>query len=118
MNKKLTNLLIGVSILGLTNLGVTQQVQAGCGYEATFYGDEYNGGVTTSGKIFQQWGPPTAASNRHRLGSHVTVTYKSRSVTVKITDRIGYGSDIDLNKTAFTQLAPLSRGRINVCIYR
>lgn len=58
-----------------------------------------------------------AASRHYPCNSRVRVTYKGKSVVVRIKDwgpAPWTGNVIDLSRAAFTQLAPLSKGRIKV----
>jgi len=76
----------------------------------------YTGGFGACGHALTGY---YAASRTLPCGSHVRVTYGGRSVIVTIMDR-GPQSPLralDLSKSAFAQLAPLSKGIIFVHFY-
>ena len=79
--------------------------------EATFYADKYIGRKMANGELFNQE-KLTCASNDYPLGTLLHVEYKGKFTIVTVTDRIGYGTDIDLTKLAFEELAPLHIGRL------
>lgn len=72
---------------------------------------------TASGKTFD-WNANTAACwSEYPFGTKFLVSYQGRSVVVTCTDRGGFkklGRFLDLSSGAFKQLAPLSRGVLNV----
>lgn len=80
---------------------------------ATYYGGRFDGGKTSSGETYDP-SMPTAAHKTLPFGTIVKVTNLSngKSVKVRINDRGPYvnGTIIDLSKTAFAQLSPLSSG--------
>ena len=86
---------------------------------ATFYHDKYDGRKTASGSVFRQ-SAMTCASNVHKLGSMLRVTNKEngKSVIVKVTDTGGFKMPtiVDLSKSAFSKIASLARGHINVLV--
>lgn len=84
---------------------------------ATYYSDYYHGRRTASGEIFSQ-SAYTAASNYYALGTYVRVTNHSngRSVTVRINDRHGGGTDIDLSKAAARAIGMINAGRVSVSV--
>lgn len=92
---------------------------ASCG-SASWYGEAHHGRLMANGKPFNMRAM-TAASNVHPLGSVLRVTSGKRSVVVAVTDRgdfAKYGRLLDLSKAAFSQLAPISRGVIPICVTR
>lgn len=80
---------------------------------ASFYADKYHGRTAADGSKFSQT-KMTAASNQHPLGTkiRVTNTVNNKSVDVKVTDRLHkkYSHRVDLSKSAFMAIAPLSQG--------
>jgi len=84
---------------------------------ATYYSDYYQGRPTASGEIFSQ-SAYTAASNAYPLGAYVRVTNlnNGRSVVVRINDRHGGGTDIDLSKAAARAIGMIDAGRVAVSI--
>lgn len=87
--------------------------------KATVYHDKYHGRKAADGSIFSQY-VLTCASNVHKLGSilRVTNTENGKSVIVKVTDtgRFKYPKIVDLSKIAFSQIASLKQGVINVLV--
>jgi rare lipoprotein A len=71
----------------------------------------YTGGYGACGHALTGY---YAASRTLPCGTHVLVTYGSRSVVVTIMDRGPQSTtrDLDLSKSAFAQLAPVSKGVI------
>ncbi len=90
------------------------EVQVGL---ATYYGDGIQGKKTASGEKYdaQQF---TAAHRTYPFGSlvEVTSTLNQKSVIVRIIDRGPQKAEriIDLSKSAFAEIAPLSRGIVPV----
>jgi rare lipoprotein A len=84
---------------------------------ATYYSDYYEGRQTASGEIFSQSGY-TAASNAFAFGTQVRVTNldNGRSVVVRINDRHGGGTGIDLSRAAAQAIGMISTGRAPVSI--
>lgn len=86
---------------------------------ATYYSDELQGNLTASGEVFDQ-NKPTAAHKTLEFGTKIKVTNleNNQSVIVTINDRGPHNSDpryeLDLSKSAFQSIAPLSKGLINV----
>lgn len=75
--------------------------------------------VTANGERFNDELPTAACDRRWRLGVFLKVSYQDRSIVVKCNDRGGfkkYGRVLDLSRSAFASLAPLSRGVIDVTI--
>ena len=68
---------------------------------ASWYGPGFHGRKTASGERFNQ-NAMTAAHKTLKFGTLVRVTYKGRSVTVRINDRGPFtkGRTIDLSKAA------------------
>ncbi len=87
--------------------------------EASFYADKFENRKTASGERYKQR-LKTAAHQEIPFGSTVKVTNKNngKSIVVTINDRgtFANGRIIDLSKSAFSQIGPLSSGYINVKI--
>lgn len=68
---------------------------------ASWYGPGFHGRKTASGERFNQ-NALTAAHKHLKFGTRVKITYKGRSVIVRINDRGPYshGRTIDLSKAA------------------
>ncbi|MGO2365538.1 MAG: septal ring lytic transglycosylase RlpA family protein [Pseudoalteromonas sp.] len=85
--------------------------------KASYYADKYHGRLTASGEVYSQQGM-TAAHKELPFGSKVRVTNltNNRSIIVKINDRGPFirGRIIDLTKHAFSQLANLNEGVVDV----
>ena len=117
---KLKGLLGMVAIAGMSILVPSPSLASTCS-GASFYGvsDGYHGQTTASGERFNTYAMTTA----HRslpFGTRLRVTYGGRSVIVRVNDRGPFvsGRSLDLSYAAFTELAPASRGHINVCYSR
>ena len=100
-------------LLLLTSISVNAEV-------ASWY--NLDGRKTASGEVFRKHSL-TCASNTHKLGTYlkVTNTANDKSVVCKVNDTGGfskYGRTLDLSKGAFSKIAPLSRGTVNVTIKR
>lgn len=106
-------------IMSLMALATATAADAGT---ASWYGGSFHGKKTASGEVFNQHAL-TAASNSHALGSLLKVTNPAngKSVVVRVTDTGGfdkYGRTLDLSKGAFSKIANLSRGVINVQVVK
>ena len=79
--------------------------------KVSFYGKGFFGKLTASGSVYTGK-KMTAAHKSLPFGSIVKLSYKNRSVTVKINDRGPYapGRSLDLSPAAFKQLASLEEG--------
>lgn len=87
-------------------------------FKASYYSDTFHGRKTASGIIYDK-NKLTCASNIHKLGTKlkVTNTENNKSVIVTVTDRGGFSKvTIDLSKKAFSTIADLKQGIINVKI--
>jgi rare lipoprotein A len=82
---------------------------------ATYYADYFVGRPMANGKKFNQ-SAMVAAHPSLKMGTRLLVTYKGKSVVVIVSDRCR--CSLDLSKAAFSQLAPLSKGRIPVKVTR
>lgn len=84
---------------------------------ASFYSDWYNGRPMANGRLFYN-SSNSCAHRTLKFGTIVTIRNPANGKTVKcvVRDRGPFvsGRVIDLSKTTFNQLAPLSRGVINV----
>jgi rare lipoprotein A len=89
-----------------------------CSFKASYYSDAFHGRKTASGVIYDK-NKLTCASNTHKLGTRlkVTNTQNNKSVIVTVTDRGGFSKvTLDLSKKAFSTIAELKKGIINVTI--
>lgn len=98
-------------LLLLTSISVNAEV-------ASWY--NLDGRKTASGEVFRKHSL-TCASNTHKLGTYlkVTNTANDKSVVCKVNDTGGfskYGRTLDLSKGAFSKIAHLSQGTVNVTI--
>ena len=87
-------------------------------FKASYYSDAFHGRKTASGVIYDK-NKLTCASNTHKLGTKlkVTNTQNNKSVIVTVTDRGGFSKvTLDLSKKAFSSIAELKKGIINVTI--
>ena len=87
-------------------------------FKASYYSDTFHGRKTASGIIYDK-NKLTCASNIHKLGTilKVTNTENNKSVIVTVTDRGGFKTiTLDLSKKAFSTIANLKQGIINVKI--
>jgi len=86
---------------------------------ATYYADSLDGEITASSEIFDQ-DKLTAAHKTLAFGTRIKVTNleNGESVIVTINDRGPYSSNasyvLDLSKSAFQSISPLSRGVIKI----
>jgi rare lipoprotein A len=83
--------------------------------KASWYGERFAGRKTASGERFN----PQAMTTAHKslpFGTDLEVCRKGQCVEVRVTDRGPFtpGRSLDLSRAAFAQLAPTSRGVINV----
>ena len=89
--------------------------------KASYYADKYHGRTTASGEVFNQLAL-SAAHQSLGFGSRVKVTNiaNNKSVIVTINDRGPFirGRIIDLSKKAFSQIASVKQGVIDVTVER
>ncbi|WP_304636653.1 MULTISPECIES: septal ring lytic transglycosylase RlpA family protein [Pseudoalteromonas] len=89
--------------------------------KASYYADKYHGRTTASGEVFNQQAL-SAAHQTLGFGSRVKVTNiaNNKSVIVTINDRGPFirGRIIDLSKKAFSQIASVKQGVIDVTVER
>lgn len=98
-------------LLLLTSISVNAEV-------ASWY--NLDGRKTASGEVFRTHSL-TCASNTHKIGTYLKVTNvaNDKSVVCKVNDTGGfskYGRTLDLSKGAFSKIAHLSQGTVNVTI--
>lgn len=85
-------------------------------FNATYYGENFNGNVTFSGEKFDM-NKMTAASNHFPIGTKLKVTNieNGKSVIVRVNDKGNFDRyTIDLSKGAFKKIADLKTGRIKI----
>ena len=87
--------------------------------KASYYADKYHNRQTASGELYKKE-LKTAAHNKLPFGTKVRVKNidNGKSIVVKINDRGPFvkGRIIDLSKSAFSSIADLSEGVIEVKI--
>jgi rare lipoprotein A len=101
-----------------TAIGIILIIGLSSFYEATYYGGAFHGNYTKSGEVFDKH-KMTCASNKFPLGTVIKVTNKEnkRSVIVRNNDRGAMPNNvIDLSEKAFSKIANLKKGRINVSV--
>jgi len=87
-------------------------------FKASYYSDFFHGKVMRSGAIYDM-NKLTCASNTHKLGTKLKVTNldNGKSVIVKVTDTGSFRKvTLDLSKKAFSKIAELDKGVINIKI--
>lgn len=87
-------------------------------FKASYYADYFHGKVTRSGEKYDM-NKLTCASNTHKLGTKLKVTNleNNKSVVVIVTDTGSFKNiTLDLSKKAFSKIADLKIGVINVKI--
>ena len=86
---------------------------------ASFYHTKFEGRKTANGEIFSNNGL-TAAYNHVPLGTMLEITNlkNNKNVIVRINDRCGVDSRIDLSQKAFSSIADLKSGIIKVKIIK
>lgn len=86
---------------------------------ATWYGESWRGRKMANGKPYNP-DALTCASWDYRLGTTLRISRGEKSVVVQVTDRGGknrwyqFGETIDLTPAAFSKLAPLRTGSIQI----
>jgi rare lipoprotein A (peptidoglycan hydrolase) len=88
-------------------------------FYTTDYCERFNPScLTASGEVFTNEGLTAACSSDFPLGTKIRLTSDQGSVEVRCNDRGSfskkYGRMFDLTPTAFNQLAPLSKGVVEV----
>jgi len=85
----------------------------------SWYGPGFHGRTTASGERFNQYAM-TAAHRTLPFGSVVRVTYKGRSVTVRINDRGPFikGRSLDLSKAAARRIGCAGVCRVKMTVVR
>jgi rare lipoprotein A len=87
-------------------------------FKASYYHSSFHGKITYSGEIYNE-NKLTAASNVYPIGTKLKVTNieNNKSVIVKINDKGSFRKvTLDLSKKAFSKIAELDKGIINVKI--
>lgn len=87
---------------------------------ASWYGGKFHGRTTASGETFNKWAM-TTASNTHKMGTKLEVTNKAngKKAIVRVNDTGGfkkYGRTLDLSRGAFSKIADINQGLIQVKI--
>jgi rare lipoprotein A len=122
--KPFTALILGVvAIMAFFWYAVPVRAET-CGIRATWYGLEScqnphdcrtaNGERYTAEEL-------TAAHRTYRFGTKLRVTYRGKSVVVRVNDRgpARYtGNDLDLSKAAAQRIGMIRAGRVKLCMER
>ncbi|MEQ5875402.1 septal ring lytic transglycosylase RlpA family protein [Pseudoalteromonas sp. NFXS39] len=120
MNKLILFALLSLIITGCSSAPSVSKgvIEKG---KASYYADKYHGRTTASGEVFNQQAL-SAAHQTLGFGSRVKVTNISnnKSKIVTINDRGPFirGRIIDLSKKAFSQIASVKQGVIDVTVER
>lgn len=97
----------------------TSFAQDGDRLKASYYHSKFNGRKTATGEIYRDH-LLTAASNMYKLGTKLLVTnlLTGKNVIVIVNDRMAahMKGRVDLSKSAFTKIASLSSGMVNVIV--
>lgn len=123
------SILLGLAVLGcLVHSNARAQTPA-CESEAqaptttaqaTYYHPSLVGEPMANGQPYDPANPLFASTNRYPLGTVLLLTRPdggARTV-VQVADRGSPRLDIDLSEAAFRRLAPLTAGRVVVCVER
>ena len=84
--------------------------------KTSFYHQGFIGKRTASGEVFRP-DKATAASNKHKFGTILRLSYKGESVNVCINDTGGfkkYGRDLDVTKSVANKLKFVKDGVVKV----
>jgi rare lipoprotein A len=87
-------------------------------FKASYYSDSFHGKVMRSGQVYDA-NKLTCASNTHKLGTRLKVTNveNGKSVIVLVADTGSFKKiTLDLSKKAFSKIAELEKGIIEVTI--
>ena len=118
MNKLIVFALLSLIITGCSSVPSVSKGAIEKG-KASYYADKYHGRTTASGEVFNQQAL-SAAHQTLGFGSRVKVTNiaNNKSVIVTINDRGPFirGRIIDLSKKAFSQIASVKQGVIDVTV--
>lgn len=118
MNKLIVFALLSLIISGCSSVPSISKGAIEKG-KASYYADKYHGRTTASGEVFNQQAL-SAAHQTLGFGSRVKVTNiaNNKSVIVTINDRGPFirGRIIDLSKKAFSQIASVKQGVIDVTV--
>jgi rare lipoprotein A len=107
---------LGASVLSsLSFLAAAQPAFAGWSATATYYADWYHGRSTANGETFSQHGY-TAAHPSLPFGTLLLVSWRGRSVQVRVNDRCN--CSLDLSRQAAADLGILSVGVADVRVER
>lgn len=118
MHRVLPGIVAGGFVVLAAAMFLSSPALAACG-EASWYGPAHHGRTTASGERFDQWAMTAARPSRRDLGKVYRVTYRGRSVRVRINDTGGfarYGRIIDLSRGAARKLGMERAGVGSVCI--
>lgn len=84
---------------------------------ASFYHPKFEGRKTANGEIFSN-DKLTAAYNHVPLGTMLEITNleNNKKVIVRVNDRCGVNTRVDLTKSAFLKISKLEKGILKVSI--
>lgn len=106
-------------VIALCSATEAAPVCAGTWAVASWYGPGFHGRTTASGETYNQNGL-TAAHKTLPFGTKLRVSYKGKSVVVRITDRGPYikGRSLDLSRGAARSIGLIPAGVAKVCMSR
>lgn len=117
--KKLLTFVLLIGLIGFADAGIYSGGDEGSAVQskASWYGGKFHGGPTASGETYDMYSM-TAAHKTLPFGTKVKVTNmkNGKSVIVRINNRGPYikGRQLDLSKAAFSKIASLNSGVINI----
>lgn len=119
MTRVLIAALPALATLAVAFLFLTSPALACTTVTASWYGPGFHGRKTASGERFDQ-NAMTAAHKSLPFGSKLRVSYRGKSVVVRVTDRGPYirGRSLDLSKAAAQRLGLIPAGVGRVCMER
>lgn len=118
-HRKMKKLICVLMVFSLScSLGFAQSGN-GDQLRASYYHSKFNGRKTATGEVYRDH-LFTAASNMYKLGTKLLVTNlkTGKSVVVTVNDRMAshMKGRVDLSKSAFSKIASLSSGLVNVVV--
>ncbi len=120
MTRHIADLLIGaILIVGMAFLFGSPPVHACEHMRASWYGPGFQGRPTASAERFNM-NAHTAAHRTLPFGTKLRVTYRGKSVVVRVNDRGPYirGRSLDLSKSAARKIGLIPAGVARVCVER
>jgi rare lipoprotein A len=107
-----------ILVVAAAFLWATPLRAAGC-MTASWYGPGFHGKRTASGERFNQ-NAMTAAHRSLPFGTKLRVSYRGKSVVVRVNDRGPFvrGRGLDLSKAAASRIGLIAPGHAKVCAKR